>query len=73
MFAEVGIGWGHLISNAESLSSNQQFCVKSEELRTSSSIVLLASLCELDDKIISFPPEDIQVVRGLGEGAAVGP
>ena len=29
MVAEVGIDYGYLIFNAESLSSNQQFCVKS--------------------------------------------
>lgn len=29
--AEVGMGYGYLTSNAESLSGNQQFCVKSGE------------------------------------------
>lgn len=64
--AEVGIGWGYLIFNTESLSGNQQFRVKSgeKEVKTRSPIGLLASHCEFDDKVVASPARDPQIVRG---------
>ena len=41
-----------------------------DELRTGSSIGLLASQSELDDKVVTLSPRGTQIVRGLVAGAA---
>lgn len=72
MVSEVGLGWGNLIFNVESLLSNQQFCVKSRarEVKDQQSNCLLVSHCELDDKVVGSSPGNTQILRGLLAGAA---
>lgn len=53
-----------LVTNGSLLSPGR------EELRTSNLICLLASHCELDDKVCSISIGGIQIVMGLVAGAA---